>query len=779
MKHFLIRSLALAAALIMLFSNALAYEKLRRGDRNNDVLAMQKALNALGYTLKEDGSFGSGTLDAVKDFQKTHSLTVDGVAGNQTLTLLYQLAAEAQKTAAPTATLTPKPGTSTYATLRKGDSGTQVLAMQQALCKLGYSLTADGKFGAGTQNTVKAFQNDHGLKADGAAGNQTLTLLYQLTAGTQKTTAAPTATLTPKPGTFTYATLRKGDSGAQVLAMQQALQKLGYSLTADGKFGAGTQNTVKAFQKEHRLKDDGAAGNETLTLLYQLASGAAATTAPATAAPATAAPVTAAPGSVTATVSTVSGTLNLRAEPNGNAEVLLEIPNHTAIPVTSRGTTWCGVVYGGKAGYVMTSFLRFDDDAAPTDTPTAAPAPVVPTGGQTAVVTTTGGTLNFRSGASASAKIVCQIPNASILNVTGRGSEWCAVVYDGQSGYVMTKFLSFLTPGDSEPEQPSQPTATPAPADRTLKSGMTGDDVKWVQSRLKALGYTVTVSGTYDTDTVAAVKSFQTHNCLSSDGIAGSQTMTMLRSDSARKATDPVPSYSTLRVDDTGSGVTAMQSALKKLGYSVAANGTYDVDTHNAVVAFQQRNGLVISGIADGITLSVLYGGGGKPYSTPVASVDLSAHRMSAPSVSSMKLLKWYDEVKPSIKTGQTALIYDPGTGLSWRIKFYSLGHHADSEPLTWEDTQVMNASFGKTAWTVHPVYVQLPSGQWTMATMHNRPHLYGSITNNGFGGHLCIHFLRDVSECISAGDKDYGVQNQRTLRSAWKALTGQTIPEN
>ena len=88
-----------------------------------------------------------------------------------------------------------------------------------------------------------------------------------------------------------------------------------------------------------------------------------------------------------------------------------------------------------------------------------------------------------------------------------------------------------------------------------------------------------------------------------------------------------------------------------------------------------------------------------------------------------------------------------------------------------------MNRSFGDTSWTIHPVYVLLPSGQWTMATMHNRPHLYGTITDNGFGGHLCVHFLRTMSES-EQNDPKYGVANQQTIRSFWKSLTGETISQ-
>jgi hypothetical protein len=218
-----------------------------------------------------------------------------------------------------------------------------------------------------------------------------------------------------------------------------------------------------------------------------------------------------------------------------------------------------------------------------------------------------------------------------------------------------------------------------------------------------------------------------------------------------------------------------LQTDLKALGYHVSVNGTFDTDTHNAVAAFQQRNGLVISGIADALTRQVIHGGRGKPYSTPVSELPAGEGWMAAPAVSQVKLLHWQNEIKPYVKAGQTFTVLDPNTNLSWKLVFYSLGRHADSQPASWRDTQIMNRSFGDTSWTIHPVYVQLPGGQWTMATMHNRPHLYGSITDNGFGGHLCVHFLRDMDEA-KKNDPDYGVSNQVTLRSAWKALTGETV---
>lgn len=59
-------------------------------------------------------------------------------------------------------------------------------------------------------------------------------------------------------------TLRNGDSGADVVAMQRALVAKGYQIgTADGQFGPKTERAVRAFQRVSRLEDDGIVGPAT------------------------------------------------------------------------------------------------------------------------------------------------------------------------------------------------------------------------------------------------------------------------------------------------------------------------------------------------------------------------------------------------------------------------------------------------------------------------------------------------------------------------------------
>lgn len=62
----------------------------RLGDRGNDVKKLQQALKILGhYSGSCDGIFGEGTETAVKKYQKSKSLSPDGVAGKVTIELLF------------------------------------------------------------------------------------------------------------------------------------------------------------------------------------------------------------------------------------------------------------------------------------------------------------------------------------------------------------------------------------------------------------------------------------------------------------------------------------------------------------------------------------------------------------------------------------------------------------------------------------------------------------------------------------------------------------------
>lgn len=118
---------------------------LKQGSSGEQVKYLQMDLNGLNYSVGTvDGSYGSKTTSAVRNFQSANGLSVDGVAGPNTLTKISSI----------------------------------VSGIQNKLNTLGYNAgTADGIYGANTKTAVTAFQRANNLSADGIAGSQTINKL--------------------------------------------------------------------------------------------------------------------------------------------------------------------------------------------------------------------------------------------------------------------------------------------------------------------------------------------------------------------------------------------------------------------------------------------------------------------------------------------------------------------------------------------------------------------------------------------------------------------------
>lgn len=511
------------------------------------------------------------------------------------------------------------------------------------------------------------------------------------------------------PGLAASTTLRLGSRGTAVLQLQQALNALGYDTNgADGKFGKGTEQAVKAYQQANGLTADGKAGVKTLAQLYSGSSVSGSTS-----------------GTASSEIYTAKNPNTLQSGDSGSKVTQLQ----NALKLLGFYTGGVDGKFGSGTKKAVMQFQRVN-----------------------------GLTVDGLAGTQTQKLLYSQVDSG----VSG-GSSSSGSSSSGSSGFT-----------------------------RTLRKGYTGADVIAVQQKLKELGfYSGSVDGVYGTGSIAAVKKFQQQNGLTADGLVGSRTYAVLMAASAGGSSGGGPSgggsgsssdqpsaEGTLSYGSTGSEVKRMQQALKALGYNVSIDGSYGALTQMAVTQFQQRNGLTADGVAGSATLKTLYSGSAKAADPNAggSSIGEDVGKANGPSVSSVKLLHWFNEVKPSLKNGNKLIVFDPATNLQWTLKVYSLGRHCDSEPLTETDTKIMYKAFGnKNDWTPKPVYVQLPSGVWTLASTHNVPHLSGSISDNGFDGHLCVHFLRDMDEC-QKNDPNYGVKNQNAIRKKWKELTGITI---
>ncbi|KGX92944.1 peptidase M15 [Pontibacillus halophilus JSM 076056 = DSM 19796] len=208
---------------------------LQRGDSGTFVETLQQQLNKLGYNLTVDGDFGPDTERAVRDFQQSQGLKVDGIVGRNTREALTSMLSEMNSDL-----------------LQRGAEGELVEILQKDLNELGYRLQVDGDFGPNTEEAVKEFQQDKGLTVDGIVGPNTREILNL-------------ALESKRDGL-----LERGEKGDDVKEMQQKFKMAGYRITVDGNFGPSTEQVVESFQRTHGLQVDGIYGPNTERKLDQV-----------------------------------------------------------------------------------------------------------------------------------------------------------------------------------------------------------------------------------------------------------------------------------------------------------------------------------------------------------------------------------------------------------------------------------------------------------------------------------------------------------------------------
>jgi peptidoglycan hydrolase-like protein with peptidoglycan-binding domain len=168
----------------------LALGGLRAGARGDAVRRLQDALVTLGHLSASDratgpGVFGPKTLAAVLAFQRRAGIPVDGVVGPMTEAALERaLGAGGGPAAGPARPPAAGPATAPPAWLEQGARGANVVALQQALARVGHSPgNPDGSFGPRTRGALEAFQRARGLKPDGRYGPVTRDALTAALAG--------------------------------------------------------------------------------------------------------------------------------------------------------------------------------------------------------------------------------------------------------------------------------------------------------------------------------------------------------------------------------------------------------------------------------------------------------------------------------------------------------------------------------------------------------------------------------------------------------------------
>ena len=282
-------SVVFAFLILMIYlTTAVKAEIIHEGDSGSHVRELQQILIAKGLLYGEaDGIYGQATVNAIKRFQQSQGIEVDGICGDATFNLLLD-------TIDTTINIDDTSYDDSNYAIKYGMQGPDVEELQNILIALGYmGGTADGVCGNATVNAIKRFQSTHGLVADGVCGTATFdsinvdaeaymagdtSVAYKNNQSSTSNTKTSAKTDTNKNDSDTieksYSTVSSGDvissgmKGDNVKNLQRKLISLGFlSGTPDGICGDWTVAAIKKFQESQGLEADGVAGVMTLSKL--------------------------------------------------------------------------------------------------------------------------------------------------------------------------------------------------------------------------------------------------------------------------------------------------------------------------------------------------------------------------------------------------------------------------------------------------------------------------------------------------------------------------------
>ncbi len=517
------------------------------GMTGEEVEKLQQQLAALGYYDGDiTGSYGDLTKAAVKAFQSDFSLLQTGEADIETQEMIFS---------------------AEYRPLRLGSVGEDVRLLQIRLNALGYYTgKISGTYLPATQEAVKLFQQCMGENATGLADVETLILLYAEDALTYeqglellpKETPAPPMEeqividddvifLTPAPTVAFKKQLKYESKGETVKEVQRRLTELGYyEGNISGNFLGHTRNAVKAFQEQNALEVDGIIGEATWNVLFNDPDVRGAYDAPKPTPEPTPIPY-AITVDVNNQVTTVYG-LDENGEYTRIVRQMLCSTGTKGYPsdvgewvLNGRTARWC---YFPKWGSHAQYWTRINSSIA-----------------FHSVIYNSVDTMDL---SIKSYNNLGSRASHGCIRLTVADAKW---IYDNCGEGVVVTITEDL-PSDPELRRalklPSlnkeymlpYVTATPTPAPeyvsgtlpegefRTLKKNSQGEDVFWLQSKLKELGYyNGHIGGVYLDGTVKAVKAFQKANGLEQTGTADTKTLKLLyKEELATPTPAPTPS---------------------------------------------------------------------------------------------------------------------------------------------------------------------------------------------------------------------------------------------
>jgi uncharacterized protein YgiM (DUF1202 family) len=408
-------------------------------------------------------------------------------------------------------------------------------------------------------------------------------------------------------------------------------------------------------------------------------------------------------GSTPAIFATTDG-VNLRSSPSksSNTNILHTVPSGTSVEVLEHDPAgWSSVRVSGVSGYIRSDFLTRGGSGAAISAPSASSS------GQVQAIANlwTTGNVNMRSGSSLDDSIITTLArNTSVEVLENLANGWSRVRHGGNDGFIKTELLSTT--------QTTQDTST-----------------RWVAGNVNlrsGASMNHSVIRTLSPGTSVELLESQTNGW---SRVRHSGTEGFIKSDLL--STSPTPASTTLR---TVTGV-----------YFRTGPST----NHRAIELLQANTPVTVLENQSNGWSKVRYNGTEGFIKTEFLG---SGARV-------IELIDW-STARSLLPTGRDLRVVDVRTGISYNIRVFSKGNHADVDTSSQADTDAKrNTRNGVWAWAPRPVWVTVGDRTFA-AAINGMPHAGSVVSGNGLNGHFCLHFKGSTSHTSTSASYFRNMQN-------------------
>ncbi|EHK2334640.1 SH3 domain-containing protein [Clostridium perfringens] len=163
----------------------------------------------------------------------------------------------------------------------------------------------------------------------------------------------------------------------------------------------------------------------------------------------------------------VSSSLNVREGASTSSKVIGSLSGNTKVTIVGEEGAFYKIEYKGSHGYVAKEYVKDVTESSNSNQGTQTPEkPSTPENTEKTGIVNVSSSLNVRSGASTSSKVIGSLSGNTKVTIVGEEGAFYKIEYKGSHGYVAKEYVKDVTEsnnsnqGTQTPEKPSTPEST-------------------------------------------------------------------------------------------------------------------------------------------------------------------------------------------------------------------------------------------------------------------------------------------------------------------------------